>query len=84
VPDEIRAPDRRADIRPHDVRLHDIRIVRGSPTPEELAALVTVLASRPAQPTTDGSAPVSWWARSARPAVGLRGPGAWRASAMPR
>jgi hypothetical protein len=67
-----------------ETRLNEIRIVRGSPTDEELAALVTVLASRSAQPATGGPAPVSWWARSARPAVALRGPGAWRASALPR
>jgi hypothetical protein len=64
--------------------LDEIRILRGSPTDEELAALVTVLASRSTQAATGESAPVSWWARSARPAVTPRGAGAWRASALPR
>lgn len=66
-----------------DNRPHEIRILRGSPTPEELAALVTVLASRSNQPATGGAAPTSWWAQSARPGATPRGAGAWRVSALP-
>jgi hypothetical protein len=59
-----------------------MRITGGTPTAEELAALVGVLLSRPvAAPVA--TAP-SRWARSARPRVaGRPGPGAWRASALP-
>ena len=63
-----------------------LRIVRGDATPEEVAALVTVIASmsggtEPARPE-----PRSTWAHAAR---GLRtvhrhGEGAWRASGLPR
>jgi hypothetical protein len=58
------------------------RVVRGTPTAEEVAALVGVLLTRPAQ--TVPVTPVSRWARSARPVAGIRpGSGAWRASALP-
>jgi len=60
-----------------------IRITRGTPTAEELAALVGVLLSRPVAVPAPVAAP-SRWARSARPRVaGRPGPGAWRASALP-
>jgi hypothetical protein len=63
-----------------------LRIVKGDPTPEEIAALVAVLARR-----GSGAAPPppprrSEWAshqRRMRPAV-HPAPGAWRASALPR
>ena len=65
-----------------------LRVIRGVPTPEELAALVGVLALR------RGSAPAATrattragghWRASALPAAGWRpGSGAWRASALPR
>jgi hypothetical protein len=61
-----------------------IRIERGTATPEEIAALVGALLGRrrPASRTRIASR----WAASARPAGrGLvPGPGAWRASALPR
>jgi hypothetical protein len=58
------------------------RVVRGNPTPEELAALIAVVSARGA--AEDAPAPV----RSAWAAPQLRrpltpGPGAWRASALP-
>jgi hypothetical protein len=61
------------------------RVVRGTPTAEELAALVGVLFSRravgPAEPPR--TAP-SRWRASTLPGVPMRpGPGAWRASALP-
>jgi hypothetical protein len=62
-----------------------LRIVKGDPTPEEVAALVAVIASMsaPEAPTTRQ---VSAWADPRR---GVRtthrhGPGAWRASGLPR
>lgn len=66
-----------------------LRIVRGEPTPEELAALVAVLAARAGsggeavpQPTPAASA---WTDRSryVRPHL-WHAPGGWRASAFPR
>ncbi|HYN56180.1 MAG TPA: acyl-CoA carboxylase epsilon subunit [Motilibacterales bacterium] len=63
-----------------------LRIVRGEPTPEEIAALVTVLAAASggdAQPT-DAGAPVAQWApphRLMRPDVSATG---WWESSLPR
>lgn len=65
-----------------------LRVVRGSATEEELAALVTVLAARarrgagavPGMQRLDAwSDPAALLAVPPRP-----GPGAWRASALPR
>jgi hypothetical protein len=63
-----------------------IRVIRGEPTPDELAALVTVLAAQAGGASVaPAAAPTSRWAASARPRAGRlgvsRGPGAWRASA---
>ena len=65
-----------------------LTIVSGQPTPEETAAVVVVLtalagqaASAPAGPPT----PSQWSARSRfMRAPVTPGPGAWRASALPR
>jgi hypothetical protein len=61
-----------------------LRVVSGQPSAEELAALVAVLAARPAAaPPAPG--PRSAWADPAR-RLGLThrpGPGAWRRSALP-
>jgi Acyl-CoA carboxylase epsilon subunit len=62
----------------------DLRIINKNATPEEVAAIVAVLASFGA--TTEESAPRSTWAaygRRTRPAL-RPGPGAWRASGLPR
>ena len=62
-----------------------LRIVKGDPSPEELAALVGVLASlggpSPAPPrrTPDWNAP-----RRLHRVVHPHGPGGWRASGLPR
>jgi len=60
-----------------------LRVVRGNPTPEELAALVAVVATRgSAEPDP---APVrSLWARPVLRTALPHGPGAWRASTLPR
>jgi hypothetical protein len=62
-----------------------LSVVRGDPTPAELAAVVVVLAARAGDPPAV-SRPRSQWAareRLMRPPLAA-GPGAWRASALPR
>jgi hypothetical protein len=64
----------------------DLQIVKGDPTPEELAALITVLAARSTTaPAADESERAGNWAtywRNARTPF-HPGPGQWRASAHP-
>ena len=62
-----------------------LAVTRGVPTPDELAALVVVLASRPAGPASRGCAVQSSWSAKGRMlrAPVRPGPGAWRASALP-
>ena len=70
--------------------MNEIVITRGEPSPEELAALVAVLAARAAAGTGEPGAPraVSGWTdraryvRSGRLEFGART--GWRASALPR
>ena len=63
-----------------------LQVVSGSPTDEELAALVVVLAGLAVDAADDdGAAPSTW----ASPGGRLRtaygpGPGGWRASSLPR
>ena len=60
-----------------------LRVVRGEPTPSELAALVAVLATR-SGPAAPAPRVRSAWADPARQLrVGRPGPGAWRRSALP-
>ena len=62
-----------------------LRVVRGEPTPEELAALVAVLTARAAAAAPPPVRPRSAWADPAR-RLGLThraGPSAWRHSALP-
>jgi hypothetical protein len=70
-----------------------LRLVRGDAAPEEIAALLAVLAARTAAaPDADpaGVTPRGGWADRARalpsmPQLAARtGPGAWRASGRPR
>jgi hypothetical protein len=70
-----------------------VRVVRGSPTAEELAALIGAVLIRLANPARAAEATPSRWVRSGRPgtatsviASGLpygRGPHVWRTSAFP-
>jgi len=62
-----------------------LAVTRGVPTPDELAAVLVVLASRPAGAASRGGAsPSSWSAKSRLVRAPVRsGPGAWRASALP-
>ncbi len=62
-----------------------LRVVRGNPSPEELAALLALVAARGSGAEQPEPAPPSRWASRA---AGLRrplspGPGAWRASGLP-
>jgi hypothetical protein len=63
-----------------------LRIVRGNPTPEEIAALVTLLAARSSADVAKPPPRRSEWAgherRMRRPVH--TSPGGWRASALPR
>jgi len=59
-----------------------VRVVRGTPTPEEVAALVGVLLSRFTTANAKTSRPsMDAWVRSARP---YAGPRSWRESGLPR
>jgi Acyl-CoA carboxylase epsilon subunit len=73
-----------------------LQIVRGEPTPDEIAALVAVLTARAraaamARAAEGESRTVSRWSDRSRGMRGPagdglrpRGPGAWRASGLPR
>jgi hypothetical protein len=60
-----------------------LRVVKGDPTPEELAALVAVIAARNAAPAPKRKTR-SEWSHPAHQMRGLhrRGPDAWRRSAF--
>jgi Acyl-CoA carboxylase epsilon subunit len=62
-----------------------LRILRGTPTPEELAALVAVLTTRarPADPPPPAPHPL-WNDHARRLGLPRPGPTAWRASTLPR
>ncbi len=61
-----------------------LRVVRGAPTPEELAALVAVVAAR-ASAVAELEPPVRpLWGRPVLRPVLTPGPGAWRAAGLPR
>ena len=60
-----------------------LRVVRGNPTPEELAALIAVVSTRGG--AVEEPAPArSLWAAPALRRPLSPGPGAWRASSLPR
>jgi Acyl-CoA carboxylase epsilon subunit len=63
-----------------------LSVFRGEPTPEELAALLVVLASRQSALPADRRKPPSLWASPGQTlqAPLFPGPGAWRASGLPR
>jgi hypothetical protein len=86
-----RGRELRADRRERGPALSDetkpfLQVVRGDATPEEVAALVAVIASMSGAASPSKPKARSTWAHPAR---GLRsvhrhGPGAWRASGLPR
>jgi hypothetical protein len=62
-----------------------LRVVKGDPSPEELAALVTVLVARTSAADAEEPAPTvtPWAGRELALRQPLRpGPGAWRASGL--
>jgi hypothetical protein len=62
-----------------------LRIVKGDPTPEELAALVTVLASLSTAPESPDRPAREWNSpRRLHRVVHPHLPGGWRASGLPR
>jgi hypothetical protein len=62
-----------------------LRVVRGDPTPEELAALVAVVASLGAPPAPAPRRTAVWSAPARlHRVVHPHGPGGWRASGLPR
>jgi hypothetical protein len=62
-----------------------LRIVRGDPTPEELAALVAVLAAASGDgPSSGPTAPVSQWAPPARLLRRAVAPTGWWESSLPQ
>jgi hypothetical protein len=71
---------------PSELSVVPVAIVRGTPSAEEVAALVAVLASRRVALSASSSVTVSAWADpAARMRQPLRvGPGAWHRSALPR
>lgn len=65
-----------------------LRVVRGDATPEELAALVAVLAAAGGSGDSEGAGDARRTSQWSRPGATLRlplhaGPGAWRHSAWP-
>jgi hypothetical protein len=61
-----------------------LRVVRGNPTPEELAALIAVVTARGAGGEPEPAPVRPLWGRPILRAPLHAGPGAWRASALPR
>lgn len=62
-----------------------LRVVKGDPTPEELAALVSVLASLSASQAVPERRTPEWNAPRRLHRIPLaHGTGGWRASALPR
>jgi hypothetical protein len=62
-----------------------LRVVKGDPTPEELAALVAVLASLGGPAAVAPRRTPQWNApRRLHRLVAPHGPGGWRASGLPR
>ena len=62
-----------------------LTVVRGEPTPEQLAALTAVVAARAAAGSGDEPAPAApLWGRPQLRAPLSPGAGSWRASSLPR
>ena len=61
-----------------------LTVVRGEPTPEQLAALIAVVSARGGSAEPEQASAPSLWSRPALRGPLHPGPGAWRASALPR
>jgi hypothetical protein len=77
-----------SETQPGATRAPVLTVVRGNPSAEEIAALVAVLTARPGLPSAGepaGRPRNKWSAKSRLLREPLpRGPGGWRASALPR
>jgi len=63
-----------------------LRVVSGNPTNDELAVVIAVVSARASTRPTPAAPTLSLWtrkSRNVRPPL-HQGPGAWRASMMPR
>jgi len=60
-----------------------LTVVRGAPTPEQLAALIAVVSARGSAADDTAPAAPSLWGRPVLRAPLSAAPGAWRASALP-
>ena len=66
-------------------RCVELKLVSGKATPEELAAVVAVLVASSGAPAAEAAPePPSLWSRPQLREPLHAGPGAWRASALPR
>ena len=61
-----------------------LSVVRGEPSPEQLAALVAGLVTRAGPPAASAPPAPRRWRTPLRPALPPPGPGAWQASALLR
>ncbi len=61
-----------------------LRVVRGTPSAQELAALVAVVATRASAAAEPVPAARPLWGRPVLRPTLTPGPGAWRASGLPR
>jgi hypothetical protein len=61
-----------------------LRVVRGNPTDEELAALLAVVAARGSAAAPEPAPVRPLWGRPVLRSALHPGPGAWRASTLPR
>ena len=62
-----------------------LTVVRGEPTPEQLAALIAVVSARAAGSGDDAPAPARpLWNRPQLRTPLTAGPGAWRAAGLPQ
>ena len=61
-----------------------LSVVRGEPSPEQLAALVAVLATRGGPSAASAPPAPRRWRTPLRPVLPAPGPGAWQASALLR
>ena len=67
-----------------DLPITLLRVVRGEPSAEELAALVAVVVARASAPAPVAAPVRSLWGRPVLRTPLSPGPGAWRASGLPR
>ncbi len=85
APDASVEPAPATPVEPVETAPPLLRVVKGDPSPEELAALIAVLASVGGGPETPERRPPEWNAPRRLTRVTHRhGPGAWRASGLPR